>query len=126
MTDDKIIKALECCGIDRCDDCPCWTEELSCDHNLELLALDLINRQKAEIERLNALIDAVEEHFNPLPFKNNFDSYIVKIKSEARKEFAESVDKLLHEHSRGDIDDRELYRLFGELKKEMENENGRT
>lgn len=98
MTDDKIIKALECCGIDRCDDCPCWTEELSCDHNLELLALDLIKRQKAEIESI----------------KRN------------RKEFAESVDKLLHEHSRGDIDDRELYRLFGELKKEMENENGRT
>ena len=52
MTDDKIIKALECCGIDRCDDCPCWTEELLCDHNLELLALDLINRQAVEIESL--------------------------------------------------------------------------
>ena len=52
MTDNEIIKALECCGIDDCRDCPCYTEDLGCDHNLQLLALDLINRQKAGIERL--------------------------------------------------------------------------
>lgn len=59
MTDADIIKALELCGSkDRgqavCPNCPaqdkCYGDEGL--HALERAALDLINRQQAEIERL--------------------------------------------------------------------------
>lgn len=52
MTDKEIIKALECCENDyHCCDCPAKHIQF-CDEQLPTFALDLINRQKAEIERL--------------------------------------------------------------------------
>lgn len=58
MIDNEIIKALECCSIDDhigvCKECP-FTDV--CDEDGQALqkhALDLINRQQAEIERLEA------------------------------------------------------------------------
>lgn len=50
MTDNEIIKALECCKKDDCDNCP--NDFGNCYANLSGYALDLINQQKAEIERL--------------------------------------------------------------------------
>jgi archaellum component FlaC len=50
MTDTEIIKALECCKKDDCDNCP--NDFGNCYANLAGYALDLINRQKAEIKRL--------------------------------------------------------------------------
>lgn len=50
MTEAGIIKALECCKNDDCDNCP--NNFGNCYANLAGYALDLINRQKAEIERL--------------------------------------------------------------------------
>lgn len=87
MTDAEIIKALECCcsnNIDSCEECPikieCYTETIDCKKE----ALDLINRQKAEIERLQK--------------ENNQFADIGKmyseIKAEAIKEFAERVKKI--------------------------------
>jgi hypothetical protein len=58
MTDNEIIKALECCSdwenSNSCNECPFY-EELDCatTDRLDKYALDLINRQKAEIENLN-------------------------------------------------------------------------
>lgn len=64
MTDEQIIKALECCSVDNhigvCKDCP-FTEV--CDEDEQALqkhALDLINRQKAEAERLHTLCKPTE------------------------------------------------------------------
>ena len=51
MTDNEIIKALECCIDCDCTDCPCNTREGCKDIDYEAM-LDLINRQKAEIEEL--------------------------------------------------------------------------
>lgn len=58
MTDNEIIKALECCASgtssEACEGCP-FNENDICDKEsnaTEKYALDLINRQKAEIERL--------------------------------------------------------------------------
>lgn len=55
MTDNEIIKALEICGTykGKCIDCPAFVkvDRSNCKKVL-LGALDLINRQKAEIERL--------------------------------------------------------------------------
>lgn len=58
MTDNEIIKALGCCGeIDRlfCDGCT-YKSENDCVVALARDALDLINRQKAEIESKNRQI----------------------------------------------------------------------
>lgn len=49
-TDDEIIKALECCINDNCNDCP---ETFgNCELTTMRNALDLLKRQKAEIEKL--------------------------------------------------------------------------
>lgn len=53
-TDEQIVKALECCINADCLNCPRWSEEWysgMCNDFLKSV-LDLINRQKAEIERL--------------------------------------------------------------------------
>ena len=59
MTDEQIIKAYERCftlGFDEstCYECPFYTATAKCTEDLRDSALDLINRQKAEIENLKA------------------------------------------------------------------------
>ena len=63
--------------------------------------LDLINRQRAEIERLkeenkklNLMVESIDDYMNPLPFKTDFDNAIETAKSEAVKEFAERLKKV--------------------------------
>ena len=51
MTEEQIIKALGCCGARDCGKCPYAGFTKECG-SLAILALDLINRQKAGIERL--------------------------------------------------------------------------
>jgi cell division protein FtsB len=53
MTDAEIIKALECCGVNRdCVGCPKEKEPYGCYFVLCGGAIDLINRQKTEIDIL--------------------------------------------------------------------------
>ena len=62
FTDEEIVRALKCHfseEIDeepfRCADCPLYTDvSPSCTEALRSYALDLINRQKVEIERLKS------------------------------------------------------------------------
>lgn len=101
-TDNEIVKGLEVCqniSGETCDDCPYEEskhldevmpnglnyDQMSCDMWLQMDSLDLINRQKAEIERLNkfALI-------------RNLDRCEAEIKSEAYREFAEVLKKKLY------------------------------
>ena len=56
MTDNEIIKALECCRNDECSQCP-LQDGVCSEKDVIKDALDLINRQKAEIERLNKRVD---------------------------------------------------------------------
>ena len=52
MTDTEIIKALECCGRESCNGCPYRTDRICHQGNPMIRdALDLINRQKAKIEK---------------------------------------------------------------------------
>ena len=56
MTNKDIIKALECCtdeSYENCNECPYSIDTVSCER-MKLLedSLDLINRQKAEIEEM--------------------------------------------------------------------------
>lgn len=56
MTDNEIIKALECCISGQpCKETKCPFYKKGCEidiYAVEKYALDLINRQKAEIEKL--------------------------------------------------------------------------
>lgn len=83
MTDNEIIKALECCtdeSYENCNECPYSIDTVSCER-MKLLedSLDLINRQKAEIERLKEWENLLKAEKYSL------------IKSEAIKEFAERL-----------------------------------
>ena len=66
FTDEEVIKALECCYTNDSNDCyKCpytaeSTAEMFCDKKLAKDALDLIKRQKEEIERLNILINGAK------------------------------------------------------------------
>ena len=103
FTDDEIIKALECCvETEYCATCPA-TEFCKGMDSLIENALALINRQKAEIERLTAERNearrdcAVAERNHQLAAAEreaNVEGFIETlktIKAEAIKEFAENV-----------------------------------
>jgi hypothetical protein len=63
MTDNEIIKALECCSsqkVNACDDCPFYERCYNNDEFIEKEAIDLINRQKAEIDRQKDHIELLE------------------------------------------------------------------
>ena len=73
MTDNEIIKALECCLLsneqqcEQCEKCPLdETFEMICQNLLAYHALDLINRQKAEIEWLKQIQSDNEKAFNKM------------------------------------------------------------
>lgn len=64
MTDEQIINGLERCfarGFDEstCYECPFYTATAKCTEDLRISTIDLINRQKAEIERLNGELQAM-------------------------------------------------------------------
>lgn len=86
MTDNEIIKALECCteeSYENCNECPYSIDSERCER-MKLLedVLDLINHQKTEIERLKKEIQITKDAYTMLQTKNEI------IKSEAVKEFA--------------------------------------
>ena len=109
MTDNEIIKALGCCtshkGYEACiSGCPFQEQEL-CQEDADALlthSLDLINRQQAEIERLNAISDRLNTictnqdlEIEKLKKENERFADIGKMYSEVRaeaiKEFAERL-----------------------------------
>jgi hypothetical protein len=65
LTDNEIVKSLEICTgkrlLEDCPECPNYESESRCKVRLSEVALDLINRQKAEIERLNKEVDRLSE-----------------------------------------------------------------
>ncbi len=67
MTEEQIIKALECCVKDDegvlgfCNKgCPLFSKDEDCPELLRRNALDLINRQKAEVEEQHRKIDFLQ------------------------------------------------------------------
>ena len=115
MTDEQIIKALEYCSTDiRENTCPkcAFYKKHRCSTLMLNAVSDLINRKKAEIERL-------EKEHNEYPVKtivgNNceihsktskdYDNLIADIGSGAIKEFAERLKESIYTHeNRVDID----------------------
>ena len=97
MTDEQIIKALECCVktefISGCAKCEMFA--FDCKDILIENALDLINRQAAEIEELKTEIERMENQNTLLLKKKCKDINTARkiIKSEAIKDFAERLKK---------------------------------
>lgn len=86
MTDNEIIKALECCKNDDCDNCP--NTFGNCYANLAGYALDLIERQQAEIDRLTTENERVKTKI----YKMAIDKALAeKASAEAIKEFEEKL-----------------------------------
>lgn len=57
MTEKEIIQALKFCASDSCNGCPLYSPHITgCVTKVKKDALELINRQQAEIERLQAEI----------------------------------------------------------------------
>lgn len=85
MTDNEIIKALEYCANHKdCDDgCPCVISESPCVVNNPNTLFDLINRQKAEIERLHSMNQV------KLDMLHDIRAELEIAKSEAIREFTE-------------------------------------
>lgn len=99
MTDNEIIKALECCSKKICKQCPNFSEDIECSEKLINLTLDYIARQlhelqeryeeaQTEIERLNKVYQANQQLINALN-----KSYFLA-KAEAYKECVAKVRKL--------------------------------
>ena len=89
MTDSEIIKALDCCKYDDCNNCPNVVD--NCHANLIDYAISLINRQKEEIKRLNALIICKDKIIEGL------DKSIEYAYNKGVQEFAERVKDLIYE-----------------------------
>lgn len=83
MTDKDIIKALKCCSYDnyQCDNCPYAYKTCTVYKD----SIDLINHQKAEIERLRSMNRAKLATIHDLQIE------LKTAKSEAIKEFAERL-----------------------------------
>ena len=90
MTDNEIIKALECCSTTmagECKECPLYKRVDNCTSKLTKNALDLINRQKAD------KIIAERHEKDARELYKNVVLQLKTAKSEAIKEFAERVCK---------------------------------
>lgn len=87
MTDNEIIKALHCkCGGEMvCISCPYYARYPDCDRYAVRDALSLINRQQAEIERLQGYNENLQTANTYL------SNEILEAKAEAIKEVAERL-----------------------------------
>lgn len=112
MKDTEIVKALECCVTkEDCDGCP-YDEINDCIKGHEEDILNLINRQNAEIERLERKLVAYEPSINRVLFsqmlleqKEKAEAFEKKwkaeVKSEAYREFWNSRPERLNEQLEG-------------------------
>ena len=105
-TDEQTKQALKCCGEDGCEECPMnfTSDDIGCElyvGQLYLLALDLINRQEAEIERWR------EESENQgvlwsKHFASIFENAKEGVRAEAIKDFAERLKTIYNGDNRYD------------------------
>ena len=97
MSDEEVKKALECCLVGECESCPI-SKFSYCYEILKDEAMSLINRQQAEIERLNSLYvslgtDSLGNDADvKLKYIYDLETKLEAIKSEAIKEFAERLE----------------------------------
>ena len=122
MTDNEIIKGLECCGRESCNGCP---YNKNCHQGNPMIgdALDLIKRQQEEIEGLKGI--PVSPPKDPMDFCGVLCDYaeelIDKAKSEAYREFAEMLnDRIVNFPSEYPIENATLAFLNGSSHRQLE------
>ena len=109
FTDEEIVKAVECCSEPCCvcEECPLYCVGANCSSfELHRYALDLINRQKTEIEELNIQLRELwniaslykaegekQEGYNKnlLTANTALSNEILSAKAKAYKEFADRL-----------------------------------
>ena len=100
LTDEQIIKALECCTNEHlgCEDgCPyadvgCYDEDGF--HTIPMKdALDLIKRQKAEIERLEKHVQTIVKMKRCIDLKKQVEESAINRLAEKLKEYYPSIAK---------------------------------
>lgn len=148
ITDDEIIKALECCVkiTTDCEKCPYWgiSKVENCFDVAKQDAVDLINRQKAEIESLKYDYDNLQRQFDEIyqqfhylsnveiPYLYSFTedkdkkletiaNILLRAKAEAVKEFAERLKQKVD--GEDTVNTYWLYGYIGYLLKEMVGED---
>lgn len=135
MTDNEIIKALECCVNNQyCWLCILKDREDDC-HDILKSALDLIDRQKAEIARLRAVQGSIDNFARDLCKERllkgkaiadfeDLQEYIRKEKSEAIREFAKRLKKKTHPFPCAiGVENAVTIRAINDLVEEMAGEN---
>ena len=111
MTDEQIIKALECCATDDGDDCSqCPYGNIvyksgngGCVNRCRKDALDLVNRQKKEIGRLkrkNTLLSKNADTAFQEGLDENRDLFKKEVEPEIRNEAIKEFAKFLIEKSK--------------------------
>ena len=97
LTDKEIVKALECCSINKkCTGCYFNTQTTDdmCPRVLMRNTLDLINRLQAENERLKKEVKNCKEHYKmACSERNEFLESLKTAKAEAYKECLEKVEQ---------------------------------
>lgn len=92
FTDEEIRKALECCASYDCTACPLYSPTINCVIVLPEKALELVDRYRAEIERLNKEVDRLSQcvlyHDGIV---SDLEKDVFNAKAEAIKELAENV-----------------------------------
>lgn len=92
MTDNEIIKALECClKTGHCTGCP-FRSKCDKDEDLFNYALDLINRQQETIKTLRKCVE--QHHIIRKDGKSPLSLLTEEIKAKAIKEFAERLKEI--------------------------------
>lgn len=110
FSDMKIIKALECCIIGDCDNCPFYETRELCP-NLILFVSDLIKRQEAEIERLKRKLVGYEPSIDSglfsqmlLEQKEKAEAFEKKWKAEVKSEaYKECIEKVKEKSKKTEI-----------------------
>lgn len=134
LTDEQIIKALECCvNTTFISDCAkCKMLAIDCKDKLIESALDLINRQKAENDELQLKINELEieleesrdAHIRTIADKDveiekleraniQLMAILQTAQSEARKEFAKKLKRMCEKD--GFVDRYDIMRLLKEM-----------
>ena len=95
MTDNEIIKGFEYCftndfGKTNCNKCAFYTATAKCMDDMQNAVIDLINRQKTEIEELKDILEKVPTNAYDLQVEAS-GKLENQIKSEAIKSFAERL-----------------------------------
>ena len=124
MTDNEIIKALKNCHLTcGCSDCPYAEGYDDCVEKMRLDVLDLINRQRAEIDANEKIIKAGKESIKT--YKSEVEKLVINVRTEAIKEVLDEITEILHEaEMHGNYEPSLTIEIINDIKKKMRVDNG--